>query len=94
MDQNGCTAGPFNKGIIRDASPSVKSPAPAALCFKAPSTTAVDANTFFNLGTGTHTYTVNGTAITGTNYNITGSGTYTIIAKDANGLYCNNNICC
>ena len=87
MDQNDCTAGPFNKEIFRDASPSLKAPAPAPFCFTAPSTTSVDASTFFNLGTGTHTYTVNGTAIGGggTNFNITASGSYKIIAKDANG---------
>lgn len=84
MDQNGCIAGPSNKVITRDASPSIKSPAPAAICFVAGSTTALDVSTLFNLGTGTHKYTVNGTAITGTNFNITTSGTYTIIATDVN----------
>lgn len=85
MDQNDCTAGPFNLDIQREASPSVKSPAPATFCFKAPSTTSINLSTFFNLGTGTHTYTVNGLSVsTPTAYNITASGTYTIIAKDAN----------
>ena len=85
MDQNGCIAGPSNKVIIRDLSPSIKSPAPAAICFVAGSTTALDVSTLFNLGTGTHKYTVNGTAIAGTNYNVKASGTYTIIATDVNG---------
>ncbi|UUW10071.1 T9SS type B sorting domain-containing protein [Flavobacterium plurextorum] len=87
MDQNDCTAVFLNKEIFRDASPSLKTPAPAPFCFTAPSTTSVDARTFFNLGTGTHTYTVNGTAIGGggTNFNITASGIYRIIVKDANG---------
>ncbi|MBP4141133.1 T9SS type B sorting domain-containing protein [Flavobacterium sp. P4023] len=84
MDQNGCIAGPFYRVITRDASPSTKTPAPAALCFVAGSTPSLDVSTLFNLGTGTHKYTVNGTAITGTNYNIKASGTYTIIATDAN----------
>ncbi|CAI2765993.1 T9SS type B sorting domain-containing protein [Flavobacterium collinsii] len=86
MDQNDCTAGPFNLDITRETSPTVKSPAPATFCFKAPSTTAINLSTFFNLGTGTHTYTVNGLSVSNpTNYNITSSGTYTIVAKDANG---------
>ncbi|CAM3599026.1 T9SS type B sorting domain-containing protein [Flavobacterium chungbukense] len=86
MDQNDCTAGPFNLDILREASPSVKSPAPATFCFKAPSTTTKDLRTFFNLGTGTHTYTVNTVAVTNpAAYNITASGTYTIVVRDANG---------
>ncbi|KVV13503.1 T9SS type B sorting domain-containing protein [Flavobacterium sp. TAB 87] len=84
MDQNGCIAGPFNKVITRDASPSTKTPAPAVLCFVAGPPMPLDVSTLFNLGTGTHKYTVNGTGITGTNYNIKASGTYTIIATDAN----------
>ncbi|WP_223151063.1 T9SS type B sorting domain-containing protein [Flavobacterium sp. GP15] len=87
MDQNDCTAGPFTFPIFRDASPSVKSPAPATICFKAGTPTAIDVRTFFNLGTGAHTYTVNTTelGLGVTNYNITADGTYTVIAKDAKG---------
>ncbi|WP_432222644.1 T9SS type B sorting domain-containing protein [Flavobacterium sp. TMP13] len=87
MDQNDCTAGPFTFPIFRDASPSVKTPAPATFCFKAGSSTAIDVRTFFNLGTGAHTYTVNTTelGVGVTNYNITADGTYTVIAKDAKG---------
>ena len=85
MDQNDCTAGPLNLDITRQVSPTVKSPAPATFCFKAPSTTAINLSTFFNLGTGTHTYTVNGLSVsTPTAYNIIASGTYTIVVKDAN----------
>ncbi|WJS95724.1 T9SS type B sorting domain-containing protein [Flavobacterium johnsoniae] len=86
MDQNDCTAGPFNLDIQRESSPTVKSPAPATFCFKAPSSTSIDLRTFFNLGTGVHTYTVNTVAVTDpTAYKITASGTYTIGVRDANG---------
>ncbi|WP_347051349.1 T9SS type B sorting domain-containing protein [Flavobacterium olei] len=85
MDQNDCTAGPFDLEIKKDASPSVKTPAPATFCFKAPSSTTKDLSTFFNLGTGTHTYTVNGVSVANpTTYKITASGTYTIVVTDAN----------